>query len=456
MADQVTTFVFDTARATPEAAKLADALTQIKKSQDELNFAFQRGDLFLDQYRTKMAALEKDAARLQTSLNKVQFVDPSKAFAGKGDGLFGYSKGDVKQFARLADDLQYVGQQGLRPITGQLVELNPLWGVAAIGAQKLGEAVHALSGYLSEYLDGLKQLVPEQSKQIELFDLAQQVTAGGGPKAGLAFVDELLKQKTGTGLGDRVKNFLGIGGIEGPAKAITEGEEQGRKIREGITTDEMRARQEGLKFFMEENKESLQTTPGSQAERDIFLGLSEASKGTEAGIVRLQGALRGLGRGGAADLLGETVRGFMPEGPDDPNAVLERQNKLWQDGGKLLKQRRQEEKDNLYEQQMTEFDLSNERARERRKEREEDNKLRRKGEIDQAQGRLKWLRTLQEREDRPAQMFGDALSFQNALLTAGTAKGDGLDRTNSYLERMVKLEEQNLEALRNFPANLGP
>jgi hypothetical protein len=83
-----------------------------------------------------------------------------------------------------------------------------------------------------------------------------------------------------------------------------------------------------------------------------------------------------------------------------------------------------------------------------------DQDKRAKGEaIDQGQGRLKWLRTLQGQERDP-QIFGDMTSYLNSVQGAGGA--EGLNKTNSLLEREIKIQEAQLEALRNMPANVGP
>jgi hypothetical protein len=275
---EILAFKVDTSQSTPEVARLVEKMEKLKAEAAAVNDAFQRGDIFLGQYKTHIAALNKEMDGLANRINKATTIDPGKAFA-KNDGLFGFGKGQVKDFARLADDLQYVVQQGLRPITGQLVEINPLLGVAAIGFQQLLKVMQDGSEAMSGYIDGLKKLNPEMTKQLEIADLAQKTMLGGGPKAGLQLLEAVVKERAGFSLIGKLKESLGIADVAGPSESITKGEEAGKKARDAARTEEEKARALGVAYFLENNKSDFSVgDPKQQA--NVDLALSRALGGT--------------------------------------------------------------------------------------------------------------------------------------------------------------------------------
>jgi hypothetical protein len=442
---EILAFKVDTSQSTPEVARLVEKMEKLKAEAAAVNDAFQRGDIFLGQYKTHIAALNKEMDGLANRINKATTIDPGKAFA-KNDGLFGFGKGQVKDFARLADDLQYVVQQGLRPITGQLVEINPLLGVAAIGFQQLLKVMQDGSEAMSGYIDGLKKLNPEMTKQLEIADLAQKTMLGGGPKAGLQLLEAVVKERAGFSLIGKLKESLGIADVAGPSESITKGEEAGKKARDAARTEEEKARALGVAYFLENNKSDFSVgDPKQQA--NVDLALSRALGGTETGLEMLKGALTNAGAGDAAGRLGEIVRGFMP--------------------------------DNAGDQADAAFDLSNQKARERRLERERaaaeraaaDDVIRRdqlKAEQEEntkqtrdAMAGLNAARQKDERrhkmaeqyarqfydenKPRPSQVFGDAMSYINSMQTAGAMTPQ--HETNQILRDIAQKFDRQIQLI---------
>jgi hypothetical protein len=85
---------------------------------------------------------------------------------GGGGSKLGYQLMNVGQ---LLDDLQYVGEMGLRPIMNNLMQINPLLGIAAIAFDRYGRsALQALGG-----MDQLKKQVGPDSPLGQLIGLLQ-------------------------------------------------------------------------------------------------------------------------------------------------------------------------------------------------------------------------------------------------------------------------------------------
>jgi hypothetical protein len=88
--------------------------------------------------------------------------------AGKGAGVAGYK---MMQFGQTIDDLQYVGEQGLRPVINNIMQISPALGIAMIAIQTVGipafkalmeamdpKPVKDLNGSLKDIGDRIKEL----------------------------------------------------------------------------------------------------------------------------------------------------------------------------------------------------------------------------------------------------------------------------------------------------------
>ncbi len=124
--------------------KLADVETQV----DKLNPAFGRAR---DAAGRFVAGVGQDAAGARKSFDSMaasavtatHSIDAGAKQMGSG---FSLSTNKLQVFAQGLDDLQYVPEQGLRPILNNLVQIHPVLGIVAIAAQVAYSHFNDLAG----------------------------------------------------------------------------------------------------------------------------------------------------------------------------------------------------------------------------------------------------------------------------------------------------------------------
>lgn len=356
----------------------------------------------------------------------------------------------IREFGRIAQDAQY----GFSGITNNLVEIAPALGVLAVGIDVVSKNADAIARNIGRWKDGLDE---SQQGLKDNLDILQAFVGGmtlEGPKVRDAFgwIFELFPAISGL-------PTLGKALRVDPEAAKAEAEKKaGDKAIGGVLGAEDQERQKALKEAMEflgggdKFRSMLGAGLGKGDEADMRAAVAEALKtGDPAVFEKVRGRLRQVMKVGPGE--SDILQAFLPDrAGDQDDAAFDRANERYRES----KKKRQELADAEYENVFEQLDNSNRRAIDRRKEREADAKVRREGEVDNARGRVHWLRDLvreERRQMRDPQTYGDFAGFLQGVQGSGGA-WDRLDRTNTYLEKQLKVAEMQLEALRNLPA--GP
>lgn len=149
-----------------EIKDLSDKLAAAKELLGDVEAQFKSGYLTADQYKAgvkhlnaEIKDLEKQLKAAGTAASATQswIVDTS---AKMGEGVkkgtkeagagFGDMSNKLQVFGQGLDDLQYVAEQGLRPIIGNLMQMSPIIGIAAIGVNLLWNNWDKLGDLLGE------------------------------------------------------------------------------------------------------------------------------------------------------------------------------------------------------------------------------------------------------------------------------------------------------------------
>ena len=142
MANQGETITLNLDANFGDAVKAAESLERVRQEQRELQDAFDAGKVSLSTYRSEMAQLGEAESKLER-----QSAAASKAMTAIGSAAkthteiagagFSNLSNKLQVFGQTLDDAGYIAEQGLRPVIGNLMQMSPWLGIAAIGVDFL-------------------------------------------------------------------------------------------------------------------------------------------------------------------------------------------------------------------------------------------------------------------------------------------------------------------------------
>ena len=139
------------ARLTAEIRAEEENLERLKAALGDVSAETLKGDLAVQHYYGSIAQLRAELAAVRSagSAAKSGMSEAASATAAAGEEA-GKAGQKILDMGRLLDDLQYVPQQGLRPIINNVMELAPAIGIAMIAIQTLISNWEALSKLWSQ------------------------------------------------------------------------------------------------------------------------------------------------------------------------------------------------------------------------------------------------------------------------------------------------------------------
>ena len=161
---------------------LQQQLAYTEATIEQLKDAFKRGDMTTDEFLRTAKRLSDQQKQLQENIRlTAEAMDKqaaaSKAGAAISDNIETIGKSGTNaaykmmQFGQTLDDLQYVGEMGLRPIINNVMQLSPELGIALIAVQSLASAIgekliSEMMG-LSDETDDAKSKVEQLTEKVE-------------------------------------------------------------------------------------------------------------------------------------------------------------------------------------------------------------------------------------------------------------------------------------------------
>ena len=170
------------------ASTLKASIKALEAELVQLRKDVQSGTISLDEFRAKSAMAEQALAIQRATLGAV-----GDQFALSGQKLL--------QFGQTLDDLQYVGEMGLRPILNNIMQFAPSIGIAMIAVDQFYRHWDEIRDLFDK---GIPRPVLDQTEELKRkLDEAQKVTEELGKKTRLD-LDELTRYKQAT---EDVKKF---------------------------------------------------------------------------------------------------------------------------------------------------------------------------------------------------------------------------------------------------------
>ena len=161
---------------------LQEQLAYTQATLEQLKDAFKRGDMTTEEFLRTAKRLTDQEKQLQSNIDMTtdamtRQAAASKTAAAVGDSLETIGKSGTNaaykmmQFGQTLDDLQYVGEMGLRPIINNVMQLSPELGIALIAVQSLASAIgekliSEMMG-LSDETDDAKSKVEQLTEKVE-------------------------------------------------------------------------------------------------------------------------------------------------------------------------------------------------------------------------------------------------------------------------------------------------
>lgn len=198
-----------------EGEKARRKLAEIQKETDELRASFDAGNVSLERFNQRMGQLDKAG----NSANRA-FKEATDGVNNLG-GMSGAASNKLMVMGQTFDDLQYVGEQGLRPILNNVMQISPAVGIALIAGNLLytqWDNIASLfgGGHVKTQAEELEELAKKTSlaaDEAERLGRAQRQEKG---------VKELrdLRPKAEKEQDDRVKAAIAEAGGENVARGF--------------------------------------------------------------------------------------------------------------------------------------------------------------------------------------------------------------------------------------------
>ncbi len=281
-----------------EVARLTETFSRLRDKLVDLNDKFAKGAISQATYERATQRLGSVAvdtqARMQAMKQGLDKQDQSFAKAASGVNAFNYK---LMVMATTLDDMQYVGEMGLRPILNNLVMISPALGIAAIGfetvrknlegVKTLGQVLatswgwdnatqgaHGFSGALVQVRDMLGEIGKAASHTFGGLGEGWEQLTGGKKKREQASIGEFSEKGSAE---DRERGSRITKTIEdmGPA-AIRQMIDQRAKTDPSLAGNPDRQREEGAKI-LELLKQAKEGKTGA------IEGLYQRAEGTDVG-----------------------------------------------------------------------------------------------------------------------------------------------------------------------------
>jgi len=211
-----------------QLAKLKAAMDQVQKELEDLHAGFdvagksaaatgmQIGDLAAKELHLK-GEIERVTAAMQQQATATVRVDAAMAGVGRSAGAgFGMASNKLLQFGNTLDDLQYVGEMGLRPIINNIMQISPAAGIALLAFDQLrkhGDALAPAALAVGEYwLGSFKEMEGGTKGVVSALREVQE-----GLKATVKWVGELgegwdaMTKKRETAEAKKIEAFTSVG-----------------------------------------------------------------------------------------------------------------------------------------------------------------------------------------------------------------------------------------------------
>jgi hypothetical protein len=201
--DEILRIIFEVQNQNKVAAARAE-LEDGKAAIAQLDAAMRAGTISQAAYAASMQRVGQNMASARAQMAQAQAALAKLNATGGGGGA--KVGGPLWSLGHTLDDLQYVGEQGLRPIINNLMQIHPAVGVAAIAIDQLIKHWEDLKDSVVKggFIDEMTKQFGGMKVQIE--DVRDALLTLGGPGAGVA---QGLGKALGFDLPGALGNLLG-------------------------------------------------------------------------------------------------------------------------------------------------------------------------------------------------------------------------------------------------------
>jgi hypothetical protein len=231
--DEILRIIFEVQNQNKVAAARAE-LEDGKAAIAQLDAAMRAGTISQAAYAASMQRVGQNMASARAQMAQAQAALAKLNATGGGGGA--KVGGPLWSLGHTLDDLQYVGEQGLRPIINNLMQIHPAVGVAAIAIDQLIKHWEDLKDSVVKggFIDEMTKQFGGMKVQIE--DVRDALLTLGGPGAGVA---QGLGKALGFDLPGALGNLLGqTGKVHLPEAMTDEGSRRKQAAEEAVGGDD--------------------------------------------------------------------------------------------------------------------------------------------------------------------------------------------------------------------------
>jgi hypothetical protein len=307
--DTVARIIFDVQNA-DAVRRSREEIEREAKAIRDLNGQLRAGAISQAQFDAAARASAQNIAGLRQQIEQAEAA--ARKLGSSGGGMGGRGANNLLQIGRLADDLQYVGEQGIRPVIGQIFEIAPAVGFAVLAIDTLVRHWDDFKVAIRDdsWLGDLKRQMGGVETSLEdVRDAAHAVLANlGGPAVGIL---EALGIDTRKALG----GALGISDkVKAPVIAGEEGHARAKAAEEALADGRQKQVERDLQARAAAEKDPGRRTAMIREFNKAFK--DAAGKGDEAAIALLQQSPAFAKQYAAAKTRGEKAKAGLPSDAD--------------------------------------------------------------------------------------------------------------------------------------------